>query len=574
MALLPAAIAVVPRQLRGQRGMASRNVKPVPAGKPSGRPFDARFTNVAQSAGLRSPVIYGASGQADYILEVMGCGAAFLDYDNDGWLDIVLLTGRRLQVTPEGASIRLYHNNRDGTFADVTAKSGLGRSVWATGITVGDYDNDGNDDLFITCWGQNLLFHNNGDGTFSDVTEKAGLLHPGDRFGAGCTWIDYDRDGRLDLFVSHYAVFDREKIPARGKDPACNYFGVPTLCGPGGLEQEPCRLYRNNGDGTFSDVSAKSGIGAVKPGYAMTAIATDLDGDGWPDIYVACDSTPSLLFRNNHDGTFTEEGLERGVSLSEDGKEQAGMGLGIGDAHGEGHLDILKTHFRGDTNVLYRNNGKGSFRDVTLRSGLGVETRFVGWGAAIADLDNDGLADLFLTTGMVYPEVEPWKTPSLIFRNLGAGKFEELLSEAGPGIAEAHSSRGAAFGDFDNDGDIDILLVNLNEPPSLLRNDCKGVGHWLKVLLVGTTSNRSAIGAQVVAAFGERKQAQAVLAQSSYLSVNDRRLHFGLGPATSARLEILWPNGNRESIENVAADQLVLIKEGSGIVRKEPFSKR
>ena len=574
MALLPAAMAVVPRQLRGQRGMASRNVKPVPAGKPSGRPFDARFTNVAQSAGLRSPVIYGASGQADYILEVMGCGAAFLDYDNDGWLDIVLLTGRRLQVTPEGASIRLYHNNRDGTFADATAKSGLGRSVWATGITVGDYDNDGNDDLFITCWGQNLLFHNNGDGTFSDVTEKAGLLHPGDRFGAGCTWIDYDRDGRLDLFVSHYAVFDREKIPARGKDPACNYFGVPTLCGPGGLEQEPCRLYRNNGDGTFSDVSAKSGIGAVKPGYAMTAIATDLDGDGWPDIYVACDSTPSLLFRNNHDGTFTEEGLERGVSLSEDGKEQAGMGLGIGDAHGEGHLDILKTHFRGDTNVLYRNNGKGSFRDVTLRSGLGVETRFVGWGAAIADLDNDGLADLFLTTGMVYPEVEPWKTPSLIFRNLGAGKFEELLSEAGPGIAEAHSSRGAAFGDFDNDGDIDILLVNLNEPPSLLRNDCKGVGHWLKVLLVGTTSNRSAIGAQVVAAFGERKQAQAVLAQSSYLSVNDRRLHFGLGPATSARLEILWPNGNRESIENVAADQLVVIKEGSGIVRKEPFSKR
>ena len=574
MALLPAAMAVVPRQLRGQRGMASRNVKPVPAGKPSGRPFDARFTNVAQSAGLRSPVIYGASGQADYILEVMGCGAAFLDYDNDGWLDIVLLTGRRLQVTPEGASIRLYHNNRDGTFADATAKSGLGRSVWATGITVGDYDNDGNDDLFITCWGQNLLFHNNGDGTFSDVTEKAGLLHPGDRFGAGCTWIDYDRDGRLDLFVSHYAVFDREKIPARGKDPACNYFGVPTLCGPGGLEQEPCRLYRNNGDGTFSDVSAKSGIGAVKPGYAMTAIATDLDGDGWPDIYVACDSTPSLLFRNNHDGTFTEEGLERGVSLSEDGKEQAGMGLGIGDAHGEGHLDILKTHFRGDTNVLYRNNGKGSFRDVTLRSGLGVETRFVGWGAAIADLDNDGLADLFLTTGMVYPEVEPWKTPSLIFRNLGAGKFEELLSEAGPGIAEAHSSRGAAFGDFDNDGDIDILLVNLNEPPSLLRNDCKGVGHWLKVLLVGTTSNRSAIGAQVVAAFGERKQAQAVLAQSSYLSVNERRLHFGLGPATSARLEILWPNGNRESIENVAADQLVVIKEGSGIVRKEPFSKR
>jgi hypothetical protein len=573
-------MTALPRQAAAQRGMTSRNVTPAPMGKPSGRPFDARFTNVAHAAGLRAPVIYGASGQADYLLEVMGCGAAFLDYDNDGWLDILLLTGRRFEATPEGASIRLYRNNRDGTFSDVSEKSGLSRSVWATGITVGDYDNDGYDDVFITCWGQNLLFHNNGDGTFSDVTKRSGLIHPGDRFGAGCTWIDYDRDGRLDLFVGHYAVFDRQKIPSRGKDPACNYFGVPTLCGPGGLDQESCRLYHNNGDGTFTDVSVESGIGAVKPGYAMTAVATDFDGDGWPDIYVACDSTPSLYFHNNHNGTFTEQGLERGVSLSEDGKEQAGMGLGIGDAHGEGRLDILKTHFRGDTPVLYRNNGKGVFRDVTLRSGLGVETRFVGWGAAIVDLDNDGLPDIFYATGMVYPEVEgkikdaPWKTPSVVYRNLGGGKFEELPGEAGPGVAEPHSSRGAAFGDFDNDGDVDILIVNLNEPPSLLRNDSKGTGHWLKVLLVGTASNRSAISAQVVATYGQTRQAQAVLAQSSYLSVNDRRLHFGLGAATMADLEIRWPNGGNELIEKVGADQLVVIREGSGIVRTEKFGQK
>jgi hypothetical protein len=509
----------------------------------------------------------------------MGCGAAFLDYDNDGWLDIITLTGRRLQTTPEGAVIRLYRNNRDGTFFDVTKKSGLGRSVWATGITVGDYDNDGFDDVFITCWGQNILFHNNGDGTFTDVTGKSGLTHPGTRFGTGCTWTDYDRDGRLDLFVAHYTVFDMDKIAPRGKDAGCNYNGVPVFCGPAGLQQESCRLYHNNGDGTFSDVSAPSGIAAVQAGYALTAAATDFDGDGWPDIYVACDTSPSLFFRNNHDGTFTEQGLERGVSLSEDGQEQAGMGLGIGDFNGDGYLDIFKTHFRGDTEVLYRNNGKGYFRDVTLRAGLGVETRFVGWGAAITDLDNDGLADIFFSTGMVYPEVEqkipdaPYKTPNVVFQNLGGEKFEELTTEAGPGMAEAHSSRGVAFGDFDNDGDIDILVVNMNEPPSLLRNDVSGGGHWLKVLLVGTQSNRSAIGAQVVVSYGDRKQAQAVLAQSSYLSVNDRRLHFGLGAATQATVEVRWPNGGSETVTDVAADRLVVIQEGSGVARTQRFGK-
>ena len=560
-------------------GMASRGVAPLPRGKPSGLPFHAKFTNVAAAAGLRAPVIYGDEGKADYILDSMGCGAAFLDYDNDGWLDIVMLTGRRRTgATPADATIKLYRNNRDGTFRDVTARSGLGRSVWAAGITVGDYDNDGFDDLFITCWGQNLLFHNQGDGTFREVTKEAGLLHESTRYGTGCTWVDYDRDGRLDLFVAHYLVFDTAKIQPRGKNPACNWRGAPVYCGPQGLPQEHCRLYHNNGDGTFTDVSDRAGISGPA-GYCLTAVAADFDGDGWPDIYVACDSSPSLLFRNNHDGTFTERGLESGVALNEDGKEQAGMGIGIGDVDSDGKLDIFKTHFSADTNILYRNNGKGTFRDVSTRAGLGVETRFVGWGAAIQDLDNDGLADILFVTGMVSPELEallpdaPHKTPAVVFRNLGGGRFEELLDEAGTAMKELHSSRGAAFGDFDNDGDIDVLVMNMNEAPSLLRNDTSGQNHWLKVLLEGVASNRSAIGATVVVTYGERRQAQAVLAQSSYLSANDRRLHFGLGAEKEARVEIRWPNGRVETLEKVAADRLIYVREGAGIVRVVVFTR-
>lgn len=561
------------------QGIASRGAKPQARGKPSGRPFLARFTDVARQAGLTQPIVYGGIDTKRYIIEVVGCGVAFLDYDNDGWLDLFILSGTRLDAAPPGATNRLYKNNRDGTFTDVTEKAGLTRTGWASAVTVGDYDNDGWDDLFITYYGHNVLYRNNGDGTFTDVTVKAGLRQDVVRYGAGCTWVDYDRDGRLDLFVAYYLNTTLEKLPKPGENPDCSWKGVPVNCGPRGLPTGFVELFHNNGDGTFTNVSRQSGVAAASGSYPMTAVAADYDNDGWPDIYVACDSTPSWLFRNQRDGTFREEALERGAALSEDGLEQAGMGVGLGDYDLDGSLDIFKTHFSDDTNVLYRNDGKGNFDDVTIRSGLGVETRYVGWGAGMVDLDNDGLPDLFLVTGSVYPEVEqklpayPFKTPRLVFRNLGDGRFEELIDEAGPGVAAVHASRGCAFGDFDNDGDVDILVMNMNEPPSLLRNDVSGHGHWLKVLLNGVKSNRSAIGARVTARYGGRTQAQEVTAQSSFYSANDRRLHFGLGPATFADLTIRWPSGATEQIPRVEAGQLVVIREGAGILRRQKFGK-
>jgi hypothetical protein len=557
--------------------MATRGVKPTPRGKPSGIPFHARFTDVAEAAGLHAPIVYGGVDRKDYIVETMGCGCAFLDYDNDGWLDIFILSATRFDKPPHDATNRLYKNNRDGTFSDVTEKAGLLRTGWPCGVCVGDYDNDGFDDLFITYWGENVLYHNNGDGTFTDVTKKAGVGANRTRWGAGCTWIDYDRDGKLDLFVSNYLDFDIRRAQKPGENPNCMFKNIPVNCGPRGLAPGLHSFFRNNGDGTFTDVTKAAGIWDIKSHYGLTAVAADFDEDGWPDIFVACDSTASLLLMNNHDGTFREEGVERGAGLSDDGSEQAGMGVGVGDYNLDGHLDLFKGHFTDDTNTLYRNDGKGFFNDVTLQSGLGVETRFTGWGAGIADLDNDGNPDLFLVTGNIYPEIEakvpgyPYKTPRVIFRNLGDGKFEELIEAAGPGIEAAHASRGCAFGDFDNDGDLDMLIVNINEPPSLLRNDVTGGHHWLKVLLVGSTSNRSAIGAHVVATYGGRKQAQAVLAQSSYLSVNDRRLHYGLGKATTADLDIRWPSGRVEKIAGVGADQLVVVREGSGVIRRDPL---
>ena len=561
------------------QGMSPHSTKAQPRSAPSGRPFYAHFTDIAASAGLLAPTIYGYPDHKDYILEAVGCGCAFLDYDNDGWMDIFLLTGTRMNATPAGATNRLYKNNRDGTFTDVTEKAGLHDAGWAGGVCVGDYNNDGFEDLFCTYFGQNKLYRNNGDGTFTDVTKQAGLLNDAPRYGAGCTFLDYNRDGNLDLFVSNYVQFDLKRVPKPGQNSNCTWKGVDVECGPRGLPHGVHSLYRNNGDGTFTDVSVQAGISTLRGSYGMTVVSADFDEDGWPDIYLACDSTPSLLFMNNHDGTFREEGVIRGVALSEDGEEQAGMGVGVGDYDLDGHLDLFKTHFSEDTNGLYHNDGKGNFVDVTRVARIGVENRYVGWGAGIVDLDNDGFPDIFMVTGSVYPELEktmpqfPNKTPRVVFRNLGNGTFEELLDEAGPGVAAPHCSRGCAFGDFDNDGDLDVLIVNLNEPPSLLRNDLRGANHWLKLKLVGTKSNRSAIGARAVVRYGKKSQVQEVLSQSSFYSVNDTRLHFGLGSEKSADIAIRWPSGAHEELKGVAADQLIVVKEGTGIVAGEGWSK-
>jgi hypothetical protein len=494
-------------------------------------------------------------------------------------MDIFLLNGNRLRGVPQGTTSRLYRNNRDGTFADVTEKAGLGAAGWASAVCVGDYNNDGFEDLFCTYYGQNKLYRNNGDGTFTDVTRQAGLWNEHPRWGAGCTFVDYDRDGHLDLFVSNYVQFDFENVPKPGANVNCMWKGVPVNCGPRGLPPGTNSLYRNNGDGTFTDVSEQAGIAGTRPGYGMTVVAADFNEDGWPDIYVACDSTQSLLFVNQHDGKFKEEGLARGVALSEDGKEQAGMGVGVGDYNLDGHLDLFKTNFADDTNVLYENDGKGNFEDKTSAAKLGTASPYVSWGAGIVDLDNDGWPDIFFVSGSVYPELEkklpqyPDKCPRTALRNLGNGSFQRV-TEGGPGLAARHSSRGCAFGDFDNDGDLDVLVVNMNEPPSLLRNDVQGNHHWLKLRLIGTKSNRSAIGARVLARYGGKVQVQEVLSQSSFYSCNDPRLHFGLGSATSADFEIAWPSGNKESHAAVPCDKLVTIREGAGIVSSEDLRKR
>ncbi|HXW93463.1 MAG TPA: CRTAC1 family protein [Terriglobales bacterium] len=569
--LFGSAVVTTTRPLFPQ-GVATHSVKPLARPAPSGRPFYAHFVDVAQAAGLREPVIYGGVETKKYILESNGCGCAFVDYDNDGWMDIFLLSGTQLTGDPPGATNRLYKNNRDGTFTDVTEKAGLKGVGWASGVCIGDYNNDGFEDLFCAYFGQNRLYRNNGDGTFTDVTKAAGLWTDQPRWGAGCSFLDYNRDGHLDLFVSNYVRFSLEHAPVPGENVNCNWKGVPVECGPRGLPTGRHSLYRNNGDGTFTDVSKEAGIANATESYGMTVVAADLDEDGWTDIFVACDSTPSLLFMNNHDGTFREEGILRGVALSDDGMEQAGMGVGVGDYDLDGHIDLFKTHFADDANGLYHNDGKGYFDDVTRSTRLAVETRYICWGAGIVDLDNDGYPDLFLVSGNVYPEVErklpqyPNKTPRALFRNLGNGTFEELAEQAGPGVTEPHCSRGCAFGDFDNDGDLDILVVNLNEPPSLLRNDLQGKQNWIKIKLEGVKSNRSAIGARVLVRYGSKVQAQAVLSQSSFYSCNDPRLHFGLGPNTSADIDVYWPNGLRETFKGIAANQLLTLREGAGIV--------
>jgi hypothetical protein len=541
------------------------------------QPF-SKFTDIAHSAGLIETMFYGGTTNVKYIIESVGGGCAFFDYDNDGWMDIFIVGGRKLEGIPPGASNRLYHNNRDGTFKDVTEKAGLIDAGWANGVCVGDYNNDGFEDLFISYYGQNKLYRNNGNGTFTDVTAKAGLLHPQTRFSTGCTFFDYNRDGLLDLFVANYVEFDMAHAPLPSLDvPNCNFEGVAVFCGPRGLPAPQHYLYRNNGDGTFTDVSKESGIAAIRGSYGLTAVANDVDEDGWPDIFLACDATPSLLLMNNHDGTFREEGLIRGIAVGAEGENLGGMGIGPGDYDLDGHIDYVKTHFQDQSTGLYHNDGKGNFEDATMKAGLNVETRFVSWGVGMVDLDNNGYPDIFIASGNVNPELErvhkkyPWRNPRLIYRNQGNGKFTELGDEVGTAITARYVSRGCAFGDFDNDGDVDAVIMNLNEPPSLIRTDAPSGNHWIKIRLEGTHSNRSAIGSRVVVFYGGKRQAQEVMSQCSYLSSNDPRLHFGLGSVATVDVEVRWPDGRSASYPKLAANQLVTIREGQGIVKGRPF---
>ena len=545
------------------------------------------FVNIARESGLNVKTIYGGEHKNKYLLETTGCGVAFYDYDNDGWLDIFLVNGSRLEGFPKGEepTSHLFKNNRDGTFTDVTVKAGLTHSGWGQGICIGDYDNDGFDDLFVTYYGKNVLYHNNGDGTFTDVSEKAGVAGTKTRWGSGCAFVDYDRDGRLDLFVANYIDMDLATAPVPESGP-CLYKGVMVACGPPGLNGGKNILYHNNGNGTFSDVSEPAGITGANGTYGLGVLTGDFDNDGWPDIYVANDSTASALYQNKKNGKFVDVGLEAGCVLSPDGKPQAGMGVSAADYDLDGNLDIVKTNFAGDTPSLYHNRGNWNFEDATFTAGLGSHTQYLGWGCGFFDFDNDGWPDILLCNGHVYPEVEQLKTEAgygqrkLIYRNLRNGRFEDISTQVGPGISDPIASRGCAFGDFDNDGDIDVVVNAVNDYPQLLRCDSKLENNWIKIKTIGTKSNRSGIGARLKCVThppdekNVHEQIDEVRSGGSYYSQNDLRIHFGLGKANKVDLlEIRWPSGQMDQLKNVSANQLVFVKEGEGIVRTMQFSK-
>jgi hypothetical protein len=549
----------------------------VEAAAPGPASSPVQFVDVAQQSGLNIPNVWGGIANKRLIVETKGSGLAFFDYDNDGWLDIYLTNGNRLDAHwPAGKepTSHLYKNNRDGTFTDVTHKSGLARTGWQTGVCVGDYDNDGWDDLFCCFWGHNILFHNNGDGTFTDVTRKSGLAQAKGRWGTGCTFLDYDRDSFLDLFVCNFVKLDPDKTPSAGDMSFCQWKGVPTMCGPRGLPGDTNMLYHNNGDGTFTDVSEKAGILKPGPRYSITVTSYDFDNDGWPDIYVAVDSEPSILFRNNHDGTFTDVAVMSGCAYNEDGHEQAGMGLAVADYDCDGWFDIFKTNFVDDTCNLYHNNGDGTFSDLSFTSGVGINNNYVAWGCGFIDYDNDGWQDIVQVNGHVYPEIdkynfgEAFKNPRLVYRNLGNGHFQDVSSLMGPGISERFSSRGAAFGDYNNNGCMDVLVLNMNDLPSLLRNVGANKQNWIKIKLLGTKCNRTAIGARVRVTTGKHTQMDEVHSGTSVMSQNDLRLHFGLGQAgTVDSIEVKWPTTQKiERFEQIKANQILTIREGQGIV--------
>ena len=553
-------------------GATDQPIRPLPPGMKAPA---VDFRDVAAQAGLTAKVISGDIDQT-YIVENTGTGVAIFDYDNDGLPDIFLLQGDRLKPGPVPLTPHLYHNLGGLRFEDVTKKAGIGHTGWEQGVCAGDVDNDGYVDLFIGQWGHNVFLHNMGNGTFRDETRERGLYRDKPRWSTGCAFIDYDRDGYLDLVVANYVDFDAQATPRPRERSGCNWKGVPVPCGPRGLKGESMTLYHNDGHGHFTDVSKQAGVETPPEYYGFTVLTGDFDNDGWPDFYVTCDSTPSLYFHNKHNGTFQEEGLASGLAVNEDGREQAGMGATAADYDGDGYLDIFKTNFESDTNTLYRNLGDGSFEDVTSQSGLAVHTQYIKWGTAFLDFDNDGWKDLFIADGHVYPFIEKYhlgeefKQPRQLFWNRGDGQFYDMSSAGGPGITARHASRGIAVGDLDNDGSEEIVVVNLFEPPSLLKNFGPH-GNSLLVRAV-TASGRDAIGARITVTTGRRKQIDEVRSGGYHISQGDFRVHFGLGHETKADISIRYLSGRIQTVKDVAANQWITIQEGKGIVTRHPFA--
>jgi hypothetical protein len=533
----------------------------------------ANFTDVAKDAGLTMMNVFGGEYTKKYIIETTGTGVAIFDFDDDGWPDIFIVNGTKLEGFPSGKAPtnRLYRNNHDGTFIDVTEKAGLAHTGWGQGVCVGDYDNDGWEDLYVTYYGKNILYHNNGNGTFTDVTDKAGVGGSGKAWGTGCAFVDYDRDGHVDLMVSNYVDLDLSMTPAPGERSSCIWKGVSVMCGPQGLPGSKNILYHNRGDGTFEDVTKKAHIDQTTGHYSFSVTTLDFDDDGWPDIFVACDSTPSILYHNNRDGTFTDVAVTAGAAFNEDGRAQAGMGSTVADYNGDGKLDIFKTNFSDDTATLYRNNGDGTFDDVTYRAGLGLNTQYLGWGTMFLDFDNDGWPDLLLVNGHVYPEVDSqhlgsnFQEPRILYHNNGDGRFTDISANAGPGITKPISSRGLAIGDLWNDGRMSAVVSNMNAPPSLLVNQVRTSNHWVALRMIGTKSNRDAIGARIRVKAGSRTLIDEVRSGSSFDSNNDMRVHFGLGAASKIDwVEVRWPTGIVEKFDGIEADGIRTIKEGTG----------
>ncbi|MCU1235832.1 MAG: ASPIC/UnbV domain protein [Candidatus Solibacter sp.] len=538
-----------------------------------------QFVDIAAVSGLTGKNVYGGLHRKDYILETTGNGVAVFDYDGDGYEDVFFANGTTLQAKPgEGARPQLYHNDGHGHFANVAEPAALRDTGWAQGVCVADYDNDGHPDLLVTHYGHNVLYRNRGDGTFEDRTEKAGLPVTGTRYGSGCSFVDYDRDGFVDLFVANYVDLDLVNTPRPGQNGFCVWKGLPVMCGPRGLPMARNILYHNNGNGTFTDVTERAGILAPGGRYSLGVIAADFDNDGWPDIYVACDMTPSLLFWNRHDGTFAERGVEAGVAYNFDGQLQAGMGVAAADYDGDGRLDIAKTNFSGDLTSLFHNDGGRIFTDVSREAGLRAR-QLLGWGIAFVDADDDGWKDLVIANGHVYPEIERAKLgdtylqPTVLYHNLGNGTFADATATGGPAFLTARPARGLAVGDLDGDGRPEIVLLNMNAAPSVLRNLAPG-GHALNVRLVGTKSNRSAIGARVTVSVGGRRMIDEVASGGSYYSQNSFTLHFGLGAAQAAdRVEVRWPKGPAQEWKDVRAGQTVTITEGAAKFESKPFER-